>query len=98
MPPKKRGTGIVRLSSLFEKYQRTLQAPQGSVVQACITAVEEVLGITLTKKQCMYNPATKTITIHASGILKTEVLFAKKKILEHIKAQIGEKSVPKEIL
>jgi hypothetical protein len=95
---KNRGNGTVRISDLFLKYQKTLKAPQGSIIATCITVIQEVLGITLTKDQCTYNIHTKTLTIHTSGILKSEITLKKSLILKHIAMYLGQKSAPKEIL
>ncbi len=95
---EKRGQGIVHVSDLFKKYTQTLRAPQGIVITAFIVAVEEVCGATLTKNHCTYNPSTYTLSVHASGMLKTEITLHKKDILRVMKDTIGEKSLPKNIL
>ncbi|QQR64729.1 hypothetical protein IPH92_04170 [Candidatus Kaiserbacteria bacterium] len=97
-PHNKRGQGIVHVSDLFKKYTQTLRAPQGIVVTAFIVAVEEVCGATLTKNNCTYNPDTHTLSVHASGMIKTEITLHKKEILRVMRDTISEKSLPKNIL
>jgi hypothetical protein len=97
-PPKKRGQGIVHVSDLFKKYAQTLRAPQGIVTTAFIEAVREVCGANLTKSQCTYSVPTRTLSVHASGMIKTEISLKKRDILKHMKDTVGEKSVPVDIL
>ena len=95
---KQRGKGIVHVSDLFSKYTKTLRAPQGIVVTAFIEAVHEVCGAELTKEHCTYTVSTQTLSVHASGMIKTEIKLHKKVILNHMKDTIGEKSLPRDIL
>jgi hypothetical protein len=95
---KVRGKGIIKVSDLFLKYKQILKAPQGSVVSAFIEVVEDMFHITLKKHQCSYSPQTKTLSLQTSGMIKSEILLQKKKILTHMAEKLGEKSTPKEIL
>lgn len=95
---KKRGTGIVKMSDLFKKYKDTLKAPQGAVVTAFLEVIKEMFGVTLKKEHCAYRVASQTLTLTASGMLKTEILLKKKIILIKMSEKLGEKSTPKEIL
>lgn len=97
-PKKKRGQGIVRLGSLFEKYQKTLRAPQGVVVDTCIEIIAEDFNITLTKTQCAYKTNTKTLSFNVPGVLKTELLLKKQHILHRLKDRLGAQNAPKEIM
>lgn len=97
-PHNKRGQGIVHVSDLFKKYAQTLRAPQGIVITAFTEAVKDVCGAVLTKEQCTYTVTTETLSVHASGVIKTEIKLHKKDILNHMKDTIGEKSLPKNIL
>ncbi len=95
---KKRGQGIVHVSDLFKKYTKNLRAPQGIVVTAFIEAVKEECGATLTTTHCTYNVSTQTLSVHASGMIKTEITLHKKAILSFMKDTIGEKNIPKDII
>lgn len=93
-----RGEGIKKLNSLFDKYKQTLKAPQGSVIQAFIEVVEDLLTIKVKKEQVTYSTTNKILTLKTGGPLKTEVQLHKKEILLHLKGRLGEKSAPKDIL
>lgn len=93
-----RGEGIKNLNSLFDKYRKTLKAPQGSVIAAFIEVVNDVLGITVKKEAVRYTPSSKTLVIQGGGPLKSEITLHKEEILNHLKGRLGEKSAPKEIL
>ncbi len=95
---KQRGNGIIKVSDLFSKYKQILKAPQGSFVTAFIEVVDEIFHIKLQKNQCSYSPQTKTLSLRGSGMIKSEILLQKKKILSGMVEKLGEKSSPKEIL
>lgn len=93
-----RGEGIKKLSELFEKYKRTLKAPQGSVIKEFCEVVDELYSISIPKEKVTYNTYTRVLSLTVSGPLKTEVVLHKKEIITHLKGRLGEKSAPKEII
>ena len=93
-----RGEGIKSLNSLFEKYKKTLKAPQGSVVAAFCEVVDDLYGWQITKEQVSYSVHNQTLHLTVSGILKTELKLKKKEILNHLKARLGEQNAPREII
>lgn len=95
---KQRGQGIVKLSDLFKKYTDVLKAPQGTVVNAFIEVIFEVLGIRIEKDNCTYSVASKTLSVRVPGMIKSEITLQKKLILQKMAEKIGQKNVPKEIL
>lgn len=95
---KQRGQGIVKVSDLFQKYTKILKAPQGTVITQFLEVVQDVVGVPLKKNQCTYSVYTRTITVHTSGMIKTEIIFKKERILEHLKERLGEQSAPRVIL
>ncbi len=95
---KPRGQGVVRVSDLFKKYTHVLKAPQEVVVTAFIEVVKDLFQITLNPDQCTYSVASRTLTVRASGMLKTEIVLQKAEVINHLKARLGEQSAPKEIL
>ena len=98
-PQKKRGRGIISVSSLFEKYKKTLRAPERSVVEALITAVEGMIpNASITSGQCAYNPRTRTLVLRVGGPLKTEILLNKVEVLSQMEKLLGAQNTPKEIL
>ncbi len=90
--------GIVKISDLFKVYADRLRAPQKTVVSTFIEVIEDLFHIQIRAEQCNYSVATKTLTVHTFGPLKSEIIVHKKEILAHLKGRLGEKSTPKEIL
>lgn len=87
-----------RISDLFEVYRKRLRAPQGSVIDAAVEVIHDVLGVVIDKKHLSYTPHSRTLTIKASGMLKTEVNLKKGEILTHLKGRLGPQNAPTTIL
>jgi len=95
----RKGRGeITKLGDLFEKYRKTLKAPQGTVIEAFRDVVEDLLSIKIPKEKIKYSPTSKILSIQGGGPIKSEINLNKKEILTHLKGRLGEKSAPKEIL
>ncbi len=95
----RKGRGqITKLSDLFEKYTKTLKAPQGIVVTCFIEVVEDLVGLPILKKDVTYTVYTKTLAVRVQGPLKSEILLRKKEIIAHMKGRLGEGNAPVEIL
>lgn len=88
---KQRGQGVVHIKDLFSKYTSVLKAPQKVVIEHFIHIVFEVLGYTLKKEQCRYNPTTHTINLTVSGVLKTEIIFKKQELLTKLNSLLSKK-------
>ncbi len=93
-----RGDGIKKLSHLFEKYTHSLIAPERTVITNFIETVHDLYGWNVKREYITYSPATKIISITTSGPLKSEIIFKKNEILDHLKGRLGERSAPKDIL
>lgn len=93
-----RGEGIKQLKDLFTKYREQLIAPEATVVNAFIEVVHDVLGVKLRKESVHYTPATHTLTVTASGVLKNEIALHTEELLTHMKGRVGVKAAPKTIL
>lgn len=90
---------IRRVSDLFEKYKKTLIAPERTVLNAFIEIVEEVLGLSLDVKRLKYSPATKTLSLASTPALqKSEIQLHKVELLAHMKGRLGEKNAPETII
>lgn len=87
-----------KIGDLFEVYRKRFRAPQGSVIDATVEVIHDVLGIDIDKKNLSYTPHSRTLIIKASGMLKTEVNLKKTEILTHLKGRLGTASAPKTIL
>jgi len=93
-----RGEGIKHLSSLFDKYKKTLVAPQGSVKKCFCEVLEELYGFNVDQSGVEYSVYNKTLTLKVRGPLKSEILLRKREILNHLKGRLGEKSAPNTII
>ena len=93
-----RGEGPKKLSSLFEKYRKTLKAPEQSVRIVFVEVVEEILGIVVDEKKLSYSPHTRLVHIKTAGAIRSEILQHKQEILSHVQGRLGEKSAPKDIV
>lgn len=89
---------LKKVSSLFDKYKKTLAAPEASVVSAFVEVVDDLLGISCQKTQVRYNPSTKTLSFLGNGVLRGECKTREAEILAHLKGRLGEKGAPKSIL
>lgn len=93
-----RGGGIKKVGNLFEVYRKRLRAPQKTIIDEYIEVAKDVAGIVLTREQVSYSPPSKTLSIRASGVIKTELQFKKEEMLNHLKGRLGEQNAPRDIL
>lgn len=94
---KRRGE-ITAVRDLFEKYRKTLQAPQKSVELEGIRVIGELTKIKLREDQVEYTVSTRVLAIKAPGLIKQEIKMKNKLILDELKKQLGTKSSPQTIL
>jgi hypothetical protein len=93
-PPK----AMKQIGSLFDRYQKTFKAPQGSVEQAAVISIKTVTGFDLERHQVSYTVATKTLYIKAPSLLRSELRFYHARILEQLSLELGDQNAPKTIL
>ena len=94
----RKGRGeITKLGDLFEKYKKTLKAPQATVIETFREVVSELLSIEIPKERVKYSTSSKTLSVTGGGPLKSEIKIHKKEILTHMKGRLGDKSAPSEI-
>ncbi len=94
----KKDRKLTPITDLFEKYKRTLKAPQGVVVDSFIEVTEDVLGFRIPKERIRYAVATKTLSVQVSGPLKSEIKLHQTEIMAHLKGRLGVGNAPREIL
>jgi hypothetical protein len=94
---KRRGE-IVAVKDLFEKYRKTLQAPQKTVEIEAIKIIGELTNITLKEYQVSYTVSTRVLAINAPSVVKQEIKFKHDAILAALKKQLGVKSSPQTVL
>ena len=95
---KVRGQGITHVSSLFEKYKKTLRAPEATTIHTFVAVVEDEFSIPLEHDQCSYDPRTRTLAVRASGVVKTEIALKKRDILARVAQKVGERNAPTTIV
>jgi hypothetical protein len=94
----KRKGEITAVKNLFEKYKRTLQAPQKTVELECIRVVGEFFNIKLKEEQVEYVVSTRVLFIKAPSLIKQELKLKNNQILEELKKRLGAKSSPQTLL
>lgn len=95
----RKGRGdIKKVGDLFEKYRRTLIAPERTVITTFTEVVEEVLGFHIVPENVRYNPATRTLSITGGGPVRTEIQMRKDEILAHLRGRLGDRNAPQTIL
>ncbi|MDC1205549.1 hypothetical protein N8083_01740 [Candidatus Pacebacteria bacterium] len=95
----RKGRGeIIKIGDLFEKYRKTLVAPQRTVIETFCEVVLELLSIEITKKSVKYSPSTRILSVGTGGPLKSEIKLHRTEILAHMKGRLGEKNAPKDII
>ncbi len=86
------------INSLFDTYKKRLKAPQKVVVEAFCEVVEDLFGVTVPAERVQYKPASKTLSVAISGVLKSELKMREQEVLTHLRGRLGEKSAPTTIL
>lgn len=89
---------IKKVADLFEKYRRTLVAPERTVVIAFVEVVEDLVGIAVPPEVVRYSPATRTLSVNGAGPLRAEIRMRRDEILAHMKGRLGERNAPTTIL
>ena len=94
----KRHRELVKMSDLFTRYKDTLKAPQQSVIQEAVIAIEEVTGYKLQARQCSYTVSTRTLSLNVPAALKQEIKTHHEAVMVRLRERLGEQSVPKLVL
>ncbi|KXJ98184.1 MAG: hypothetical protein UZ19_OD1000783 [Parcubacteria bacterium OLB19] len=95
--PKRRGE-IIAVRDLFDKYRKTLQAPQKTVEVESIRVIGELTNLKLNEDQVDYTVVSRTLNIKAPSLIKQEIKFHHEAILLELKNRLGVKSAPQCIL
>ena len=86
------------VSSLFDRYKKTLVAPESSVVTAFLEVVDDLLSVKVVKEKVRYSPSSRTLSLLGLGSLRSEIKMREEEILVHLRGRLGEKSAPKRVL
>lgn len=86
---------LQKVSSLFDKYKKTLVAPERVVVQEFVGLVEDMFKVRVAGAQVSYNPTTRALGVRGVSALKSEIRLHEAEILAHLRARLGDKNAPK---
>lgn len=89
---------LTKVSSLFDKYKKTLVAPEASVVSAFLEVVEDLFSVKLSREKVRYNPTSRTLSLRGLGALRSEVKIREGEILNHLRGRLGDKGSPKRVM
>ena len=88
---------LASLGALLERYKTHLRAPEGAVIDVFVQ-VARSCGVALTKHECRYTVAARTLSVQVSAPKKIEVLLKKKHILSALEKELGFKNAPLDII
>jgi hypothetical protein len=87
-----------QLGRLLERYKTLLKPPQASVEKECILVIEELTGIALRPHQVRYTVSTRTLTVKAPSLLRSELSLHRLDLLEAFKNRLGATVAPTTII
>ena len=87
-----------QLGNLLERYKKQLKPPQASVEKVCVSVVADLTGIPLGAHQITYTVSSRTITIKASSLIKSELKTHYTAILLELEKRLGLGSAPTTII
>lgn len=99
MRPKKDPTeNETQLGNLLERYKKLIKPPQASVEKEAIIVIKELTDITLLPQQLSYTVSTRTLSIKAPSVLRSELFQHRSRILEGLHLRLGAQNAPHTIL
>ena len=81
---------LVKVSALFDKYLKTLKAPQKTVEKAALDAIEAAIGLRLLPEQIEYTVATKILYVKAPALIRSEIKINTEQINKHLEVILSE--------
>ncbi len=91
-------SNIQQLGNLLELYKKRFKPPQASVEKECLLVIKELTTLSLTLDQVTYTVATRTLTINAPSLIKSELRFYHTQILSEVQKRLSRDSAPQVIL
>ncbi len=92
--PKK----MKQVGELFNRYKLLFKPPQDSVERVCVEVIKNITGFDIDKKNVSYNVSTRTISLKIPSVVKSEIWFKKKEILQQLKRELGENNYPENLI
>lgn len=89
---------LKNINSLFEKYKKTLVAPEASVKLAFVEVIDDMLKIEIDVKAVSYTVSSRTLALSLPSVLKSEILQHQDDIIAHMKGRLGPKNAPQAII
>ncbi len=91
---KKPSSKFTQISDLFSVYKQRLKPPQSSVEQVCYEVIKEVTKLPLSRESVVYTVSTRTISIQAPSLVKTELSFHYDEIKKQLQNKLGVGNAP----
>jgi hypothetical protein len=89
---------IRHISERFSHHLQHLKPPQKTVEKMVCEVVSEVCHISLESHQVRYTVYSRTVSIQAPSIIKTEIQSAQNVLLDRLKQRLGAASAPTTLL
>jgi hypothetical protein len=89
---------LVKVESLFERYRKTLKAPQSSVEKIARTVIYKQTGYNLSSTQVSYTVATRTLHLRVPSLLRQHILLKQREILTVVETLLPTGSAPETLL
>jgi len=91
---KQPSSKFTQIGSLFEIYKKRLRPPQASVEEVCFEVIKEVTKFPISREWIVYTVSTRTISIQAPSILKSELAFHYDEIKKQLQDKLGTAHAP----
>jgi len=85
---------FTKIGSLFEIYKKRLRPPQASVEEVCFEVIREVTKFPISREWIVYTVSTRTVSIQAPSILKSELAFYYDEIKKQLQDKLGAAHAP----
>lgn len=86
------------LGNLLARYKNKFAPPQASVVKECLEVIERVSGIVLEQKHLTYTVSTRTLVVHTSSMIRSELKTHHAAITTELQNKLGAQNAPKVII
>jgi hypothetical protein len=87
-----------QLGNLLERYKKHFKPPQASVEKVCISVIKDITGMPLGAHQITYTVHSRTVTIKAPSLIKSELKTHHTAILLELEKRLGLGGAPTTII
>jgi hypothetical protein len=87
-----------QLGNLLERYKRILHPPQATVEKEAIDVIKNLTGITVKNNQLRYSVGTRTLSISAPSLIRSELRSRHREILTELQKRLGVAHAPTAII